>query len=218
VDLTEKVTEVRRRIGDGVRLVAVTKGFGRDAVDAAVAAGITDIGESYAQELRGKLPIAGATVHFVGRLQTNKVRQLVDVVDVWQSVDRLDLGEELARRAPAAAVLVQVNVSGEPQKAGCVPERTESLVGSLVELGLGVRGLMTVGDPHEPRSGFRTLRRLVDDLGLDECSMGMSNDLEVAVDEGATMVRVGRALFGERPRPVGTVTVGSGPETDPTGG
>jgi pyridoxal phosphate enzyme (YggS family) len=217
MDLTAKVAEVRRRAGSA-RVVAVTKGFGRDAVEAAVAAGLVDVGESYAQELRTKLPVPGATVHFVGRIQTNKVRQLAPLVDVWQSVDRVEVGAEIARRAPGAVVLAQVNVSDEPQKGGCAPADAAALVEALADLDLDVRGLMTVGDPGDPRPGFRRLRALVDELGLNECSMGMSNDLEIAVEEGATMVRTGRALFGERPRPAGGVTVGSRLETDPTGG
>ena len=210
MDVTAAVAEVRRRIGDDtVRIVAATKGFGADAVAAAVAAGVADIGESYAQELRAKAPVPGAHWHFVGRLQINKVRQVAHLVDLWQSVDRPELGEEIARRAPGAAVLVQVNVSGETQKGGCDPGGAPALVARLQDAGLDVRGLMAVGDPRDPRPGFRLLAGLADDLGLPERSMGMSGDLEVAVEEGATMVRVGRALFGARPRTAGTVTVGS---------
>ena len=211
MDVRRHATEIRRRIaaaGDParVRIVAVTKGFGADAVDAALRAGITDIGESYAQELLGKAPDVkrdGARWHFIGRLQTNKVRTITEVVDVWQSVDRATLGDELAKRAPGAEVLLQVNVSNEPQKGGCAPPEVPQLVRRLRQSGLQVRGLMTVGragPPEVVRPGFRMLRRLADDLGLVECSMGMSDDLEVAVEEGSTMVRVGRALFGERPR------------------
>jgi hypothetical protein len=211
MDVRRRATELRRRIaaaGDPgrVRIVAVTKGFGANAVDAALRAGITDIGESYAQELVAKVPDVnrdGARWHFIGRLQTNKVRALTDIVDVWQSVDRATLGDEIAKRAPGAEVLLQVNVSNEPQKGGCAPPEVPQLVRRLQQSGLQVRGLMTVGragPPEDVRPGFRTLRRLADDLGLVECSMGMSDDLEIAVEEGATMVRVGRALFGERPR------------------
>lgn len=212
------MAEVRRRIGDdGVRLVAVTKGFDADAVVAAVAAGVLDIGESYAQELRAKAAVPGATWHFVGRLQTNKVRQLAGVVDLWQSVDRAELGEEIARRVPGAAVLVQVNVSGEPQKGGCEPAEAPALVGRLGRAGLDVRGLMTVGHPGDPQPGFRLLASLADDLGLPERSMGMSGDLEIAVEAGSTMVRVGRALFGDRPRAGRAVKVGSPRERTPEG-
>ena len=216
MDVTTQLEALRARIAeaggaDRVRIVAVTKGFGPDAIDAALRAGLTDIGESYAQELLGKAPTVteqGARWHFVGRLQTNKVRQLTDLVDVWQTVDRASLGDELARRTPGAAVLLQVNVSEEPQKGGCQPQEVAMLVNRLRQSGLDVRGLMAVGasgPPEAARSGFRLLDRLADELGLEERSMGMSGDLDVAVEEGSTMVRVGRALFGERPRPGGGV-------------
>jgi pyridoxal phosphate enzyme (YggS family) len=211
VDVTANLAEVRRRIAEAggaerVRLLAVTKGFGVDAVDAALRAGITDIAESYAQELlakRAEVAAGDPTWHFIGRLQTNKVRQLVGVVDVWQSVDRATLGDELAKRSPQARVLLQVNVSDEPQKGGCGPHEVPALVNRLRKDDLDVVGLMAIGATGEPeaaRPGFRLLNRLADDLGLPERSMGMSADLEVAVEEGSTMVRIGRALFGDRPR------------------
>ena len=209
MDLRGNVAEVRRRIAeaggaDRVRLLAVTKGFGPDAVDAALRAGVTDIAESYAQELLAKRPEVsepGATWHFIGRLQTNKVRQLVDVVDVWHTVDRATLGDELAKRAAGAQVLLQVNVSDEPQKGGCGPHEAPALVNRLRKGGLDVVGLMAIGAtgaPEAARPGFRLLSRLADDLGLVERSMGMSGDLEVAVEEGSTQVRIGTALFGSR--------------------
>ena len=209
--VAERLDDVRGRIarvgGRDVRIVAVTKGFGPDAIEAAVAAGCRDVGENYAQELVAKLAAVrgpGPVVHFIGHLQTNKVRQLAPVVDVWQSVDRVDVVDALTRRAaPGAAVLVQVNVSGEPQQGGCDPDDTASLVDAATEAGLDVVGLMAIGRAGgraAARPGFRRLRRLVDDLGLAECSMGMSDDLEAAVEEGSTMVRIGTALFGPRQR------------------
>lgn len=207
-EVDARLADVHRRIEgaggdlDRIRVVAVTKTFGADAVRAAVAAGVTDCGESRAQELLAKAPeVDGARWHFVGRLQTNKVRQLAGLVSLWQSVDRADLVDELARRDPGAQVLLQVNVSAEPQKGGCEVADTEALLQRAREAGLGVRGLMCVPDAADPRSGFRRLRSLADDLGLEERSMGMTGDLEIAVEEGATMVRVGSALFG--PRQVG---------------
>jgi pyridoxal phosphate enzyme (YggS family) len=209
---------VRARIeaaggGDAVRLLAVTKGFGPDAVAAAVEAGLGDLGESYAPELVAKAAAAeaagtGGAVrwHFIGRLQSNKVRRLRAVVGLWQSVDRLRLVEELARSAPGAEVLVQVNVSGEASKGGCEPTATAGLVAAATGAGLHVGGLMCVGAPggsEAARPGFRLLRTLADELGLAERSMGMSGDLEAAVAEGSTMVRVGTALFGARPGPRG---------------
>lgn len=208
--VAERLADLRRRIesaggGPDVVVVAVTKGFGPDAIEAAVGAGITDVGENYAQELLAKLAdlrVPAPRVHFIGRLQSNKVRLLVGHVDLWQSVDRPSLVTELAKRAPGAAVLVQVNTSGEPQKGGCPEAEAPALVELARRHGLDVQGLMTVGPlgpPEAARPGFRRLRRLCDDLGLPVCSMGMTADLEVAVAEGATMVRVGTALFGPRP-------------------
>lgn len=204
-----RLAVVRERIegagGRDVTVVAVTKGFGPDAIDAATAAGLTDVGESYAQETLAKLPSVTnrpERIHFIGGLQRNKVRKLADVVDVWQSVDRADLGAEIAKRAPGARVMVQVDLSGEPSKRGCPPDAVDELVARLSDEGLVVGGLMGIGPMAEPaaaRPGFALLRGLVDRLGLAECSMGMSGDLEVAVDEGSTMVRIGTDLFGPRP-------------------
>lgn len=206
MDVSVAVAGVRRRIasaGDpgGVRVVAVTKGFGADAVRAALDAGLADIGESYAQELVPKAAEVGAgpAWHFVGRLQTNKVRAVAGIVDVWQSVDRASLGDEIARWSPGARVLLQVNVTGEPQKAGCPPHEAAALVRRFRRAGLDVTGVMTVAKAGDPRPGFELLRKLADDLGVAERSMGMTDDLEVAVECGATIVRVGRALFGPRP-------------------
>jgi len=195
---------------DEVTVVAVTKGFGADAVQAAATAGLADIGENYAQELEAKaeaLTSGPATTvrcrwHFLGHVQRNKVRRLASLVHLWQTVDRRSSGEEIAQRAPGARVLVQVNVSGEPAKNGCDFEEAPDLVHALRDLGLDVRGLMAVGPTGPPelaRPGFRQLAALADQLGLAERSMGMTDDLEVAVQEGTTMVRVGRALFGPRP-------------------
>ena len=208
--VAERLEAVRARIaaagGSGVRIVAVTKGFGADAIEAAVAAGCLDVGESYAQELLAKMPAVrgpSPVVHFIGHLQTNKVKHLAPVVDVWQSVDRVAAIDAIERHAaPGSAVLVQVNVSGAPQQGGCEPEATPALVEAAANAGLHVAGLMAIGQAGaavDAGAGFRLLRRLVDDLGLAECSMGMTADLEVAVQEGSTMVRVGTAVFGPRP-------------------
>jgi len=205
--VTLNLEELRRRLvsagGGDVRIVAVTKTFGIDAISAVAAAGITDIGENYSQECVAKLTQLQElpTVHFIGHLQRNKVRKLAPFVDVWQSVDRVAIGAEIAKRAPCATVMVQVDISGEESKSGCDPSAAEALVADLDGLGLKVVGLMGIGplaDPEMSRPGFRMLRSMVDRLGLPECSMGMSADLEVAVQEGSTMVRVGRGLFGER--------------------
>jgi pyridoxal phosphate enzyme (YggS family) len=207
--VAEHVERVRERIaaagGTDVTLVAVTKAFGVEATEAALAAGVHDIGENYAQELLGKVDhLADRSLrwHFLGRVQRNKVRALAPHIALWQSVDRLELGNEIARRAPGAAVLVQVNLSGQPQKGGCAWGELDELVRGLAELGLDVRGLMGVGPegpPDDARPGFRRLVEAADRLGLPERSIGMTADLEVAVTEGSTMVRVGRDLFGPRP-------------------
>jgi pyridoxal phosphate enzyme (YggS family) len=197
---------LRARVGPDVEILAVTKGFGPDAIGAAAAAGCRAIGENYAQELVTKAPAAaaaGLAVHFIGQLQSNKVRPLAGLVDVWETVDRTRLVAELARRAPGARVLVQVDTTGEPGKGGCPLADVPALVAEAAAAGLVVEGLMTVG-PTEggaeaARPGFRAVRRLVDQLGLTTCSMGMSADLDVAVEEGTTEVRVGTLLFGVRP-------------------
>lgn len=217
-----RVADIRARIrasasGREVRLVAVTKGFGPDAVAAVAAAGVGDIGENYAQELLAKLDgltlpagVARPRIHFIGRLQSNKVRSLAGAVDCWQSIDRPSLLAPLARALPGAPVLIQVNVSDEPDKGGCAPDAVDALVDAARAAGLEVVGLMAVGrtgPPEQARPGLRLLRTLVDRLGLPECSMGMSGDLEVAIEEGSTMVRVGSALFGDRPRPGEVIAV-----------
>lgn len=211
--VSDRLAYVRERIAgaggspDEVTIVAVTKGFGPDAVEAAAAAGVVDVGESYAQEMIAKASVVGPTRcrwHFIGRVQRNKVRALAPLVHLWQAVDREAAGREIARRAPGSRVLVEVNVSAEEAKSGCTFEEAPALVAALRDLGLDVRGVMAVGpagDPERARAGFRELRRLADRLGLEERSMGMTADLEVAIQEGSTMVRVGRALFGERPGP-----------------
>ena len=206
--VAERLAEVRTRIaaagGGDVTLVAVTKGFGVDAVEAALGAGLVDLGENYAQELLDKAPAAGgrARFHFIGRLQRNKVRLMAPHLALWQSVDRTELAAEIARRAPGAAVLVQLNLSGEPQKGGCDPDAAAALVDQARALGLDVRGLMGVGpagDAEAARPGFRRLVSLAGELDLPVRSIGMSGDLEVAVQEGSTMVRIGTDLFGPRP-------------------
>lgn len=214
------VARVRQRIaaagGDPARvaLLAVTKGHPLDAVRAAQAAGLADVGESYGQELVAKAEEWQASEHgrpalrwhMIGRLQTNKVRLVAPFVSLWQSIDRLSLAAEVAHRAPGAAVLVQVNVSGAASQGGCPPERVPAVVDGCRDLGLDVRGLMAIGargPEAEVRAGFARLRGLADRLELVERSMGMSSDLEAAVAEGSTMVRVGTALFGPRDRPGG---------------
>ncbi|HUY67279.1 MAG TPA: YggS family pyridoxal phosphate enzyme [Acidimicrobiales bacterium] len=210
-----RLEEVHRRIaaaGDpaAVRIVAVTKGFGADAVRAALGAGLTEIGENYADELVAKarevtagpgIAGQGAVWHFLGAVQRNKVPRLVPVVAWWQAVSRIEEGRAIAARRPGAKVLVQVDVVGRPGRRGCPPERVRELVAGLLGEGLDVAGLMAVGPPGPPedaRPGFALVSSLADALDLPVRSMGMSDDLEVALSEGSTMVRLGRALFGDR--------------------
>ncbi len=210
-DVERRLAAVRARLraagGGEVDILAVTKGFGADAVEAALAVGLPAMGENYAQELLAKAKhgyLRAPQWHFIGRLQRNKVRQLAPVVAVWQSVDRASLVTEIARRAPGARVFIQLNLSGEPQKGGAPLDEGAVLVGQAREAGLDVVGLMGVGpaaDPEGTRTGFGDLVALADQLSLAQRSIGMSHDLEIAVEQGATLVRVGTALFGTRPPP-----------------
>lgn len=210
VGVEAAVARLRDRIAaaggdpDAVRVVAVTKGFGADAIAAARAAGLTDIAENYADELVSKFAEvqgAGATWHFLGAIQRNKVARLAPLVDCWQAVARLEEGARIARHRPGARVLVQVALSSAPGRNGVPPSAVPALVRGLSDLGLLVAGLMTVApaDPTGAPGAFGAVRRLADDLDLPERSMGMTDDLEAAVGAGSTMVRIGRALFGPRP-------------------
>jgi pyridoxal phosphate enzyme (YggS family) len=209
--LAERLQRVRTQIqetgGRDVEILAVTKGHPVEVVEAAAAVGLTAVGENYAQELVDKFAgrSFGVALHFIGQLQTNKVRHLVDLVNVYETVDRASLVVELAKRVPGARVLVQVNTTVDPTKGGCSPADVEPLVNQAASAGLAVEGLMTVG-PTEggseaARPGFRDVRGLCDRLGLATCSMGMSDDFIVAVQEGSTRVRLGSVLFGMRPAP-----------------
>ncbi|MGH9282950.1 MAG: YggS family pyridoxal phosphate-dependent enzyme, partial [Acidimicrobiales bacterium] len=212
-EVVDRADAIRQRVRAAgadpatVRLVAVTKGVEVGRIEEVLAAGVGALGESRAQELLAKAPGLASWSpewHFVGRLQRNKVPALAPHVALWQSVDRPETGEAIARRQEKGRVLVEVNTSGEPQKGGCSPADAPVLVASLRGQGLAVEGLMTVpARGRDPRPAFASLRELAERLELGELSMGMSDDFEVAVEEGATMVRLGRALFGPRPAPPG---------------
>lgn len=218
--VTQKIGDACRRAGRdpaGVRLVAVAKTFGPDAVAEAAAAGVAIVGESKVQEARQKIPLcpSGIEWHMVGHLQTNKVKEAVRLFRMIHSVDSLRLLEAIDAACADAGVempvCLEVNVSGERSKFGMPPEQVYELIGQAGRLmRVSVVGLMTV-PPFSPsqedaRPFFRKLRELRDELkkktgfALDELSMGMSNDFEVAVEEGATLVRIGSLLFGERPK------------------
>lgn len=212
----EKISAAQARSGQGqpVTIVAVTKTFGPDAVRAAAGAGLRAVGENRVQEALEKqdaLPDLAIDWHLIGTLQQNKARRAVGRFALIHSVDRIALAQELDRRMPEGArqaVLVQVNCSGEPQKGGVEPGELPALLDAIRGCRrLEVRGLMTMAeltdDTRRQRAAFRLLRGLRDTAvaaghGLQELSMGMSSDFEVAVEEGATMVRLGTILFGGR--------------------
>jgi pyridoxal phosphate enzyme (YggS family) len=215
-EVAHRLRAVRQRIEEAggdptrIRIVGVTKGFGAEAVLAARDAGLTDIGENYANELVTKaehVPSDDASFpaplvwHFLGAIQRNKVPRLAPIVGLWQSVARAEESTRIARFAPGAAVLVEVETTGQAGRNGCPPQAVGELVTHARDDGLDVRGLMTVAGPgpDAAQSAFTTVRRLADEYGLEERSMGMTDDLEAAVRAGTTMVRIGRALFGERP-------------------
>ena len=202
------------RSPEAVTLVGVAKKIPTERVAAAVRAGLADIGENYLQEAAARR--SGFTErprwHFIGRIQTNKARRVADLFDVVHTLDRAELGDALERGAAAAGrtldALVQVNVSGEAHKGGAAPERVAALLeASAAWPHLRVVGLMAIpaasDDPERVRPAFAALRQLRDRLRtahptLTQLSMGMSGDFEVAIEEGATIIRVGTALFGPR--------------------
>ena len=209
-----RIAEACHRSGrspDEVTLVAVVKGFPPEAVRQAAAAGMRHFGENRVQEAQAKLPLLAdlsprPTWHMVGHLQTNKVKTALNLFDIIHSVDSLHLAEAISRRAPTSVrvpVLLETNIAGDPAKYGFSPEELPTQTEAIRGLpGLDVRGLMTVApmaeDPDELRPAFRRLRQLAQSLDLPELSMGMTDDFEVALEEGATIVRIGRAIFGER--------------------
>ncbi len=221
-EVRARIARAAERVGrdpSDVRLVGVTKGVALDAILEAAAAGLRDVGENRVQEALAKMaavPPAGAwslgeqapvSWHLIGRLQTNKVRLAVGRFALIQSVDSLRLGRTIddaaARLGIIQPVLIQVNVGREPQKGGVLPEDVASLWNALRNCRhLHVDGMMAVPpaahDADEARPYFRELRRVGSLVGAVEYSMGMSNDFEVAVEEGATVVRVGTAIFGPR--------------------
>ena len=210
--IPEALERIRERLGTlttrPIRIVAVTKGHDAATLRAVVQAGLVDIGENYAQELIAKVPragdLTGVTVHFLGRIQTNKIRALAPVVDRYDSVDRDAVVDALAMRCPRARILVQVSTTGEEGKGGVAPEGVPDLVARARDQGLMVEGLMTVGPtrggPEAARAGFAQVRALADRVGLEVVSMGMSEDFEVAVAQGATEIRLGSILVGPRPQ------------------
>jgi len=187
-----------------VKIVAVTKGFDRSAIDCAARIGMGNIGENYAQELREKLPVPdGVQTHFIGRIQRNKVRKIADSVDLWHSVSRPEVLVEISKRSSQRArVLIQVVAAGDPTKDGIEPQELESMLEVAREHGVEVAGLMTIGvlgDPTRSRDSFVETARLADEFGLVERSMGMSGDYRDALAAGSSILRLGSLLFGARP-------------------
>jgi pyridoxal phosphate enzyme (YggS family) len=218
IDMAARVAAVRERIEKasaragrdpaGVRLIAAAKTKSADLIERAIAAGVTDIGENYVQEAAThKATVRGsANWHMIGNLQRNKAGKAVRLFDMIQTVDTAELAQSIsrqgARRGRPVSVLVEVNLVGEVTKSGVSPELLPVLVDQLRQLdGVVLQGLMTVppsGPPESARPCFRSLRFLAERLALADLSMGMTDDFEVAIEEGATMIRVGRAIFGER--------------------
>lgn len=218
-EILDHVDQAAKRAGrnpDDVTIVAVCKTFPRSSVSIAYEAGLRTFAENRVQEIRDKFEIPlpdDARLHLVGPLQTNKVRQAIQYVDRIETVDRSrlikTLAKDLNKQERTCSVLVQINIAGEEQKSGCEPEEADSLVREIMDVPeLTCDGLMTIApfvdDPETIRPVFRDLRQLRDSLRestglkLPVLSMGMSGDFEVAIEEGATHVRIGRALFGER--------------------
>ena len=215
--VVEAVTSAAERSGrraDEVAIIAVSKGVEPALIEEAIAAGQSDFGENRAQEAAakyGELAAHSLSWHFVGRLQRNKVKLVADFVHMIHSVDRFELGQEIVKRsAGTPRVLIEVNTSGETAKGGVSADELPVLIDRLVSVnGLRVDGLMTMApmleNPEAARPCFRLLARLRDDMqgkfpdaGIRHLSMGMSQDYAVAIEEGATMIRIGQAIFGPR--------------------
>ena len=219
--IRETMAEAARRSGrsaSAVRLMAVTKTVDDDRILTAIRAGVEILGENYIQEARRKIDKMGNPCewHMIGHLQTNKAKYAVRLFDMIHSLDRLELAAELDRRARAdrrvMKVLIEVNVAGEETKSGIPLASARDLVRAVAPLeNLSIQGLMTMppwfDDPEEARPFFRALRELrdritaevIDRVEMRELSMGMTGDYAVAIEEGATIVRIGRGVFGDRP-------------------
>tara|TARA_B100000287_G_scaffold426280_1_gene473919 strand:+ start:332 stop:1000 length:669 start_codon:yes stop_codon:yes gene_type:complete len=203
--MLEMMEFVNGRSGGSAQIMAVTKGFPKEAAVAAYQTGITLLGENYAQELIKKheaLPGLEVEWHMIGSLQRNKVRKLSEIVSVWQTVDRVSLLSEIAKYHPSAKVLIQINPLQIPNKAGCSIPEAEILLEQGAEMGLFIKGVMAVGmqgNLEETSKIFREAVDFAERFELPERSIGMTEDLEVAIDCGSTLLRIGRALFGDRP-------------------
>ena len=186
-----------------VTLIGVTKGFTHEEVNIASELGIKNFGENYAQELLTKNPLVDPEIswHYIGQLQSNKIRKISHLVDVWHSVTSLKLAREIHKRNDQAQILLQVSLMGPSNSKGFEVEQLPQLISDLRDMNIDISGLMTMGVPGDmvaTRFVFKKLRKLVDAFELSECSMGMSDDFEIALESGASMIRVGSAIFGNR--------------------
>lgn len=212
--LAERLSYVQERLATvaperDIEIIAVTKGRSIDQIKAAQMNGLRDMGENYAAELAAKAETLARSGplghepepirwHFQGRLQSNKIKRLAAIVSVWQTVDNAKTAGILARRVPGASIFVEIRTSQDPNRPGVVPAEAASCVAACLDLGLDVRGLMCVarhGSPKLAEADFNLVRELCDSVGLDELSMGMSEDFELAAKHGATMIRLGKILF-----------------------
>ncbi|MCX8131967.1 MAG: YggS family pyridoxal phosphate-dependent enzyme [Clostridia bacterium] len=225
--ISDNIKEIKRNVEnaakksgrtlDDIEIIAVSKTVEPDRITKALDSGLKNLGENRVQELCEKHDILNKEFswHLIGHLQTNKVKYIIDKVSLIHSVDRIELGREIDIRARKAGrimdILIQVNVSGEESKFGIPPEHTIDLVRKLSKFeNLRVRGLMTIApfveNPEEVRYVFKGLKKIfidikkenIDNIHMDFLSMGMSNDYEIAIEEGSNMVRVGTAIFGKR--------------------
>jgi len=226
-DITANINKIKQRIAaaaarcnrasDSIKLLAVTKTVPLPAIEQAIEAGITAMGENYVQEAKEKIAVIGQRVswHMIGHLQTNKAKYTVNLFDYIHSVDRLELAAEIDKRARLIGrkinILIEINVSGEKTKNGITTLEAIELIKNVSMLeSVSVKGLMTMApystNPENSRPYFSELRNLrnkiisegITNIQMEELSMGMTDDFEIAIEEGATIVRIGRAIFGQR--------------------
>ena len=210
--IRERIVAVSQHIASAtsrpIDLVVVTKTHPPEVVLAVATAGAQFVGENYAQEVRDKasaidaVRASGVSVQFIGQLQTNKVRMIAGLVDCVASVDRASLIDEIAKRIPSARIHLQINATGERSKGGCLPNALPELIIRALDQGLRVEGLMAVGPTSaredETREAFRSVDELASEHGLQIRNYGMSGDLDIAIEHGSTMVRLGSAILGNR--------------------
>lgn len=213
----QKACERAGRLRDEVQLIAVSKTVEADVMNASIDVGVTDLGENRVQEIRRKFDdVKPAKWHLIGHLQTNKVKYIIDKVDLIHSVDSLKLAEEISKRAKShhrkMSILLQVDMAEEAQKFGMATEEVKDLLNQILELeNIHVEGLMFIApfvdDPEEVRDHFKSMKVLFDDiqrsmtherLHMKHLSMGMTGDFEVAIEEGATLLRIGTGVYGKR--------------------